>query len=232
MSRIVVNHLTRMGHPRVCVAGIDIDAGGAHLRPVTPRSVPLTTSLLTSEGGPFGVGALVELGETRPAPEPPFVEDQLFNPAAATSQGRVEPELYTDWLEAVAFNSLRRAFGPDLERLKSTKLATREGLGTQSLAVVRLTDASMTTSFGKPRLNFYEDDLLTQATVTDLRFYEDDFKTANNGTVASVSARLAEGVKAWAMFGFARPFKASGDDARRNWLQLNGICLEDDPFGP
>lgn len=212
---------------------MDIDAsGGAHLRPVTPRQVPLTTSLLTSEGGPFGVGSLIELGETRPAPEPPFVEDHLFNPAAATSQGRVEPELYMDWLEAVAFNNLRRAFGPDLERPKSTKLATREGLGTQSLAVVRLTDASMTISFRKPQLSFYEDDLLTQATVTDLRFYEDDFKSANYETVASVSTRLAEGVKAWAMFGFARPFKAKGDDARRNWLQLNGICLEDDPFGP
>lgn len=194
--------------------------------------MPLTTSLLTNEGGPFGVGALVELGETKPAPEPPFVEDQLFNPAAATAQGQVEPELYTDWLEAVAFNSVRRAFGPDLERLKSTKLATREGLGKQSLAVVRLTNATMTTSFGKPRLNFYEDDLLTQTTVTDLRFYEDDFKTANYETVASVSSRLAEGMKAWAMFGLARPFKAQGDDARRNWLQLNGICLEDDPFGP
>ena len=135
-------------------------------------------------------------------------------------------------LEAVAFNSLRRAFGPDLERPKSTKLATREGLGTQSLAVGRLTHASLTTSFGKPRLGFYEDDLLIQATVTDVRFYEDDskppttrpsppFHPASRGCESLGNVRFA-----------ARPFKAKGDDARRNWLQLNGICLEDDPFGP
>jgi len=59
--RIVVNHLTRMDAPRICIAGIDPDAG-RHIRPTTDHQHPLTRDLLASEGGPFALGALIELG--------------------------------------------------------------------------------------------------------------------------------------------------------------------------
>lgn len=63
--RIVITHLTRMEAPRICVAGIDTDAGG-HVRPTTGRSHPLTRELLAEQGGPYALGALVDLGEVTP----------------------------------------------------------------------------------------------------------------------------------------------------------------------
>jgi hypothetical protein len=33
------------------------------------------------------------------------------------------------------------------------------------------------------------------------------------------------------MVGLARAWRAAGDDLERHWLQVNGICLEDQPFG-
>jgi hypothetical protein len=44
-----------------------------------PTIAPLTRDLLASEGGPFAIGTLVELGEVTPHPEAPETEDHLFN---------------------------------------------------------------------------------------------------------------------------------------------------------
>jgi hypothetical protein len=60
--RIVLNHLTRMEAPRICIAGIDPRAN-QHVRPITGHSNPLTRDLLAREGGPFAIGTLVELSE-------------------------------------------------------------------------------------------------------------------------------------------------------------------------
>ena len=59
--RIVVNHVTRMTGSRICVAGIDT-VTYRHVRPVTGPRNPLTRELLRDNGGPFGAGALVDIG--------------------------------------------------------------------------------------------------------------------------------------------------------------------------
>jgi hypothetical protein len=68
--RIVVNHVTRMSSPRICVAGIDPETI-KHVRPTTPQTDPITRNLLREEGGPFGMGAVVDLGATVPEPTSP-----------------------------------------------------------------------------------------------------------------------------------------------------------------
>jgi hypothetical protein len=73
---IAVVHLTRMRAPCICVAGLDRD--GRHIRPV-PRHGRLTEDDLAAAGGPFAIGAVVDLGATRPCPSPPEVEDHLFD---------------------------------------------------------------------------------------------------------------------------------------------------------
>jgi hypothetical protein len=47
--RVVVNHLTRMSSPYVCVTGVD--KSGAHIRPVLAAG-QLDRTLLLSEGEP------------------------------------------------------------------------------------------------------------------------------------------------------------------------------------
>ncbi len=78
--RIVVNHLTRMRAASICVAGIDLDTG-RHVRPITRGG--LTRDHLHENGGPFALGAIVELGATTPNPNPPEVEDHWFWPDRA-----------------------------------------------------------------------------------------------------------------------------------------------------
>jgi hypothetical protein len=67
---------------RVCVAGIDLETR-QHVRPVTPKTDLITRDLLRSEGGPFGPGAYVDLGDVIPTPDAPEVEDHLFRTAGA-----------------------------------------------------------------------------------------------------------------------------------------------------
>jgi hypothetical protein len=67
--QIVVNHLTRMRGERICVAGIDMQTG-EHVRPTTSAAAPLTRRLLRSNGGPFEVGAVVDLGSARSGAAP------------------------------------------------------------------------------------------------------------------------------------------------------------------
>ena len=92
--RIIVNHVTRMKtDSRICVAGINADTF-EHFRPVTPRNDPLTRTLLRENGGPFGPGALVELGEVTACPNPPETEDHTFATADARREEDLTDELY------------------------------------------------------------------------------------------------------------------------------------------
>jgi hypothetical protein len=78
VTAIVVNHITRVRDGRICVAGLDFDTG-EHVRPVTAESNFLDRSALAAEGGPFQLGAAVELWRTEPRPDPPQVENRLFS---------------------------------------------------------------------------------------------------------------------------------------------------------
>lgn len=75
--QVVINHVTRMSSPRICVAGVD-RATSEHVRPTTGRSDPITRDLLRENGGPFGMGALVDLGSVTAEPSPPETEDRRF----------------------------------------------------------------------------------------------------------------------------------------------------------
>ena len=85
--RIIVTDLTRMREGHICVAGIDLTTG-ERARPVGER---LGAALLRTNGGPFDVGAIVELGPCRPAGSAPEVEDVLFEPSQCIHRGYVPP---------------------------------------------------------------------------------------------------------------------------------------------
>ncbi len=227
---IIVNHLTRMTAPRICIAGID-PATDRHVRPTTAASNPLTRSLLDEEGGPFGLGACVDLGEVRPNPSRPESEDHLFSPAAVTAVRQLEPDEYLDTLDDVAEDDLHSIFGPDLER-RGRSFAIEEGRGEVSLGVLRPQRARrlLIDSYGKLRLRLNDFDEPADLGVTDLRFVEADHSTLRREVIDDFHRRLRRGVAVRLMVGLARAFVATGDDRRRHWLQVNGICLEDQPL--
>ena len=176
LMRITVNHLTRMKRPYVCVAGVD--QSGRSIRPVL-ASEQLPRSLLVSQGGPFRLGSVVEIGDPQPKPDVPEVEDVVFNPGRTRVVQHLDADEFRDLLNDAAEDSLRSIFGPAIVRKSETAAAVLEHTGTASLGVLRTNDANLTvqTSFGKPdvRVHFSDPALGALAIkVTDLRLWEVD----------------------------------------------------------
>lgn len=228
--RIVVNHVTRMSFPRICVAGVDPETF-EHVRPTTPPTDPITRSLLRKRGGLFGMAAVVDLGAVVPEPAPPEIEDCQFKTAEARHVEDMEGDEFLELLDEVSAPDLACAFGPALERV-GWKYAVEVGRGESSLAVIRARkqlDLAVDDRFGRLRLRLNDVHPPTYLPVTDVRFYEADQETIKTGVVDDVSRRLKSGVDAFLMLGLARAYRASNDDRERHWLQLNGLCLVDKP---
>jgi hypothetical protein len=219
-----------MSGSRICVAGIE-PAGNRHVRPVTPANDRLTRQLLTQSGGPFEIGASINVGDARPVPSPPETEDHLVRTRDVERVRTLDDEEYLDVLEAVSQPDLETAFGRGLER-RGWTYAVETGRGTTSLAVIkprRRVDLDVDDRFGKLQLRFNDPDPPTYLGVTDLRFVESDNQTIARNVVEDVRERLRRGVGVYVMLGLARAFRAERDDRDRHWLQVNGLCLEDRP---
>ncbi len=229
--QIIVNHVTRMRGSRICVAGIDADSFD-HVRPTTPPSDLITRRLLRERGGPFGAGAVVDLGPVRPQPNVPETEDHRFVSAQARHIEDLTDAEYLGVLDEVAATSVENALGPDLECVRRGKYAIEEGRGTRSLAVIGLRGRPrlQVDRWGRLELELRYPDTAAYLSVTDVRFYEED-GTIKQSVVSDVSDRLRRGVDAFVMLGLARAFVAQGDDRPRHWLQANGLCLADRAVG-
>jgi hypothetical protein len=229
--RIVVNHVTRMTGSRICVAGIDT-ATYRHVRPVTPPGAPLTRELLRENGGPFGVGALVDIGSVAACPNAPEVEDHAFEMTRAMSVSDVDETAYLELLTAMRAADLGSAFGPELERVGRT-YAVDPGNGGSSLTVLRAKSRPVLeiNGYGELRLWYNDAEPPAYLSVKDVRFFEDDNETIKTRAVEDVNRRLARGVDAFLMLGLTRPWLKPGETYERHWLQLNGLCLADRAVG-
>jgi hypothetical protein len=230
--RIVLNHLTRMDAPRICIAGVD-PATGRHIRPTTGPLHPLTRGLLASEGGSFALGTLIELGAITPEPDPPETEDHLFQPSRTTVLGELSPNRYLELMSAHARHDLRSIFGDELMR-HGWNYATDKHHGSVSLGILRVKrrpDLEVDDRYGKLRLRLNEEPKPVFLSVTDVRFVEADHKTIKTDIVADLRVRMQRGVEVLLMLGLARAFAKPGDDRERHWLQVNGICMADQPLG-
>ncbi|HEU5344700.1 MAG TPA: hypothetical protein VFX31_10920 [Ktedonobacterales bacterium] len=226
--RIVINHLTRMQPGFICVAGLDPNTR-QHIRPVLRGR--LSRSLLRAEGGPFDIGALVELGETTSEGVAPEVEDRAFTAWRATYLRNCEPQAFWMLLRTSARQRLVGIFGPELRQTGST-CALDGGKGQASLGCLIPTGKPElhATDQGSVRMRFSDGELTVTASVTDLRLYEDDQKTPRQAAVADLNARLARGVLAILSVGVSREWTKPGDTVPRHWLQVNGIHLHDRPI--
>jgi hypothetical protein len=224
--RIIVNHLTRMQAGYICVAGVDV-ATGRHVRPVVQHR--MGRSLLRRNGGPFDLGAVVDLGQTIAVGEPPSMEDHSFTPAGARRVKDASPDYFWRLLERVARDNLAEIFGDRLERHGRT-LALDAHTGVASLGVLRpaATTLQYDPASGKLRLQLGDGDDLLSLSVTDLRLFEQDQVTPRQFVVDEIASRLSRGVGVLLSVGLTRLYRALGDSAHRHYLQANNIHLEDD----
>jgi hypothetical protein len=231
--RVVMNHITRMSGPRICIAGIHPEAS-EHVRPTTPPDDLITRELLRTQGGPLAIGAEVELGDVEPDGSPPEVEDHRFRTAELKHLRDLEDAEFLELLDEMAAADLDAVFGTDLKR-HGWKYAIDVGKGSASLAVIRSVSTptlEIDRQYGeKLQLRWEDPDPLTYLSVTDVRFYEDDHKTIREDTVDDVNERLTRGIGCFVMLGVARPWQSPRDTQERHWLQLNGLVLDDRPTG-
>jgi hypothetical protein len=215
-----------MKAPRICVAGID-PSTLEHVRPTTQKSDLITRAMLRSEGGPFGPGALVDIGYAEPDGQRPEVEDHRFATARARHVRDLSDEHYWNILGSVRHDGVSDAFGPELGEVRPRKFAIPAGQGIRSLAVVEVEAPELyVDSWGKLFLDMADDGLHAKLRVTDARFYEPDHATVRSKLVEDVSRRLRDGVPVYAMLGLARAMNDE-DGGSVHWLQCNGLCLAD-----
>lgn len=229
---IIFNHVTRMSRaPEICIAGLDAKTL-THVRPVSADPASLTRAHLRQEGGPIGMGALVDVGTVVPEPSPPEVEDHGFDAACLRHVADLDDDTFLQVLDTVAQPDLLTAFGPDLQRVGRT-YAIEPGCGSCSLAVLHTCEQSALQVDGYGKLRFHLRDVEPHAAlaVTDIRFVQEDHKTIRADVVEDVNARLRSGVDAFLMLGVARAHQMPWDDRERHWLQLNGLVLVDHPVG-
>ncbi|MGH2852725.1 MAG: dual OB domain-containing protein [Solirubrobacteraceae bacterium] len=227
--RIVVNHVTRMKDARICVAGLDA-ATFRHVRPVTSsKSAYMTRALLREHGGPFGTGALVDLGTVAACPNAPETEDHRFAAARAKRVRDLAHDVYFELLHRVSDEDFPTAFGPELVEVRPRKFAVPAGRGKRSLAVVPVVNPKLRVEFKKLYLTVGAPSTPAKLRVTDVRFYDADHALKRK-VIYDVNRRLASGVTAYAMLGLARaiPDDDAGDV---HWLMANGLCLADRAVG-
>jgi len=226
--RIVINHLTRMQPGYICVAGLDPHTL-QHIRPVLRGR--LTRSLLRAEGGPFDIGALVDIGAATGGGVAPEVEDRAFTPWTTTYMSDYEPFSFWALLRESAKPHLAAIFGPELQRTINTcTLSAGTGQASLGCLVPSGRPSLLVNDHNTIRMRFSDGMFEVSAPVTDLRLYHTDQKTPRLEVITELSTRLARGVPVVLSVGVSREWTKPGDSAPRHWLQVNGIHLGDKPI--
>jgi hypothetical protein len=227
--RILVNHLTRMQPGYFCAAGVDLETG-RHVRPVLRRG-RLTVDLLSTNGGPFDVGSVLDLGPTISTGRAPELEDYRFDPAETRWLSDDDPEEFWEVLDRTAQEDLTDIFGPALE-LWDESGTVDVGEGKASLGCLRPEQQPWMYVDHRGTVRLVLDYLMPSVdlSVTDLRLYEKDGRTPRRDLVQGLQKRLKAGVDTILSVGLTRPWQKRGDDEERHWLQLNNIHLSDDPL--
>lgn len=225
---IAINHLTRMKHPHICVAGVA--RSDEHVRPVLPFTDQLHRSLLTARHGAFSLGSVMELGPTTPSPEGAQVENAVFDPDLARTVRNLDGDGFLKVLEFVAKSSLGDVFGPDLEAASRTAASVPEGEGNASLGVLgplrQVWVKAREEQRGHAiRCQFVDPDLgYLSLKVTDIRLWEPDHITPLESAIRAIES-LLQGC--YISVGLTRPWPPDGP---RHWVQVNNIFPVDNPL--
>jgi hypothetical protein len=227
---VVITHLTRMKPGFICVAGIDPQTN-RQIRPVLGRC--FTRDYLRHNGGPFEIGAEVDLGPTIYVGRAPAIEDHQISPANLRYLRRLKRDEFWSLLRQTSQPDLLSIFGPELQHQpRDHSATTAENHGTATLGHLRSQrrPTLMTNFLGRPRVTLLEQSTESTISLTDFRFCRSDHRTPRLRLLESVKARLRTTPFILAV-GLTRPYQKSPKDPVRHWLQLNNIHLQDDPLG-
>jgi hypothetical protein len=232
----LIHHLTRMRPGFFCTAGIDL-ATGHHVRPVV-QGLQLGVGHLRGHGGPFDIGAVVDLGLSWHIGRPPEVEDHLFMPRQAKVSRHAMPSELWSWLTRLAQPNLRQIFGPDLTPRGLGRCGVGVGKGQVSLGCLkprRCSHLHTQPRAGKPpqvRVRVHDGAYDLDLAVTDIRVYGPDHVTPDDAIIRRVEQRLRLNEEVILCVGLSRPFQPSSGSSSQplHWLQVNNLHFNDDPI--
>jgi hypothetical protein len=219
--RLLITHVTRMSEGFCCVAGLT-QGEHRHVRPVLGER--LSSNLLRPNGGPFDMGAIVDLGRVHHHPTPPEVEDHLFVASRLKHEGYVSGGRLWEILQQTASEDLFEIFGSELE-LRGHRGTVAQGKGIASLGCYRpLAGARLTLEEREHGLRIR---VVLAAeglnlSLTDARFMDDGHRPYES-LVAETNTELQAGVDVVLGVGLTRLFSPDGEEAPRHWLQVNAV---------
>lgn len=228
--KVAINHLTRKSEGYICVGAVSREVG--HVRPIL-RYEQIPRNKLGCDGGPFSLGAVVDLGPVTPAGDNPHVEDVVFEPYRVRKLHDLPESRFLSMLDRLSVGSLETAFGPELERLSPTAAAIPDGIGGASLEVIRIRGGgrlrSRETSRGNDIRFKFDDPRLGRLDlkVTDVRLWEPDHRTPSGENIASIQGCL-DG--SYLSVGLTRAYAVPMYRGPRHWLQINNVFPVDNPL--
>ena len=223
-GELVINHLTRMRAPHICVAGLDSQL--RHVRPQLPGRRWERGDL--PPGGPFRIGELVGLGPYASDGSPPEIEDVRLAPGASVvAHGRLHPAKLWAMLKSVASSSMESLFGDDLTVFGSGSASIPEGCGLSSLGVLEPADTPRLSiaDNGQVKIRFTDSrDQRLNLQVTDVRLCDGFFRPVP-ALVRAAAERLAAADPTLLSVGVGRAW-SFGDRPREHWAQVNNLHFE------
>ncbi len=236
--KLVVNHLTRMRKGFICVAGVDL-ATGQHVRPLLQSQ--MRKDMLARYGGPFDMGAVIDLSWTKYIGTRPETEDYLFHRSEVRSIGDMAAGEFWALLKRTAKHKLGEVFGKDLLPRGPRSYAVDQGQGIASLACfiapsrpklfLQRRDPLNTGRFcrGRVRIQFHSGQHEFELSVTDIRLFKEDHVTPNPEVVRRIAQRLQDGSEVILSVGLTRAFRGTPNEPALHWLQVNNLHFADDP---
>ncbi len=228
--QIAITHLTRMGHPYICAAGID--KKWRHWRPVAASRKSgdvwkLDHGWLRSQGGLLEVGAVIEFGDVQPMPTSPEKEDMVVDFEQARFVKYLYRSRFLKILDRLTEGSLESIFGEELEKLSPTATATPAGKGDASLGVLRLRGAELELRDETEVRLIFEDAVLGEMDlkVTDLRLW-DDYRPK----IDRIKRIQDEIEDCLITVGLTGVYESSSYPGPRHWLQVNNIYPRENPL--
>jgi hypothetical protein len=233
---ILINHLTRMRPDFICTAGIDL-ATGRHVRPIV-QGLQLGTDALRRNGGPFDIGAVVDLGLCWHIGRPPEVEDHLIMLRQAKVSRVATPAEFWKWLATLGKLELRQIFGPDLTSYGPRSCGVGLGKGQSSLGCLRPWRCANLHPRPRPgktpqvRIDVHDGVFHLDLAVTDIRLYGPDHVTPDDTAIRRVGQRLRSNEEVILCVGLTRPLHPTPGSRLPplHWLQVTNLHFRDDPI--
>jgi hypothetical protein len=231
LTKIVVEQITRTKSGRVSVAGIDL-ANQKHVRPVLPYG--MSAVVLQSNGGPFDIGNVVDLGESMPDPQKPKVEDHLFQISQTSKMRQADARGFWDLLASVSRRDLATIFGDELVVTETDKAFLPAFAGHASLGcLIPLTRPEcFVDAWGMLRIAFVTrlrgKEVRLRLSLSDIRFFNDDNAPVEE-VIDYVNARMNIEYVILGL-GVSPSQNASPCYPHIHWLTVNAVHLSGNPI--